>query len=524
MQPLLAAAVAKAGTVTNACVGLSAKQKTSDHSIFSPIAKPIADVLAAFYAVIPNYGVDIILLSVAWMVIIAPLTLKSTRSMLAMQKVQPQLKKLQAEHKNDRQAFAQAQMELFKEHNVSPFGSCLPTLLPLPVFFALFRVIDGLSHKVTVTTAAGVKSTCAVPSFLSSHTEMYKAIQAASGHINAFGLDLSKNALSGHSSFAAAIPFYILLLIMIGTQYLQTAQMMSRNPAANDNPQMKMMKYLPIFFGVICVRFPAGVILYYAMSNVCRMAQQTAMYRYDPKVKALVAAEVIEVEAVTRDIDRKGSKAAKKVADSPPARSSRFRDALAQASKQATEARDNKKGAATPPAKAKPPAVTTRPANKSRPNGSGPAPAKGVAKKPAPGRPAGAASNGAAKATNGNGSKSAGNGSGNGSAAGNGRTNGNDSKSAGNGNGSAAGNGRTNGNGSAAGNGRTNGNGTGKPVTPASGTKTASSAGPSSTAPDPVTPDSGSSTNGGQKPSRTGAGSGRTGAGQSGTPRKRRSR
>ena len=76
------------------------------------------------------------------MIIIAPLTLKSTRSMLAMQKLQPQLKKLQEQHKDDKQAFAQAQMELFREHNVSPFGSCLPMLLPLPVFFALFRVIQ----------------------------------------------------------------------------------------------------------------------------------------------------------------------------------------------------------------------------------------------------------------------------------------------------------------------------------------------------------------------------------------------
>jgi YidC/Oxa1 family membrane protein insertase len=332
-MPHLAAAITKAATTCS----LPSNLRTSDHSIFGPIAKPIAEILAGFYSIVPNFGVAIILLSLAWMILIAPLTLKSTRSMLAMQKLQPQLKKLQAEHKNDRQAFAQAQMDLYKEHNVSPFGSCLPSILPLPVFFALFRVIDGLSHKVTYHGQV-----CAVPSFLSSHTQMYQAIVAAGGKINAFGLDLSKNALSGHATFIAALPFYVLLLIMIGTQYLQTAQMMNRNPAAADNPQMKFMKYLPIIFGVVCVRFPAGVILYYAVSNICRMAQQTAMYRYDPKVKALANKEVIEVEANTRRIDSGGTSV------QTPAPRSRFRDLLAQAQDSARAEKDKSKGPASP--------------------------------------------------------------------------------------------------------------------------------------------------------------------------------
>jgi hypothetical protein len=80
--------------------------------------------------------------------------------------------------------------------------------------------------------------------------------------------------------------------------------MMNRNPAAQQNPQMKMMKYLPLVFGVICARFPAGVVLYYAVSNICRITQQFAMYRWDPKVRALVTDEVRDVEARTRDIDR----------------------------------------------------------------------------------------------------------------------------------------------------------------------------------------------------------------------------
>jgi YidC/Oxa1 family membrane protein insertase len=254
----------------------------------------LAALLAAVYAVVPNYGVAILVLSILWMLLISPLTLKSTRSMLAMQKLQPKLKQLQQQHKDDRQAFAAAQMELFKEHGVSPFGSCLPTLLPLPVFFALFEVIENLSHKVH-----GV----AVPEYLSPSTLMYKNIVHAHGALNAFGLDLAKSALSSHASVLTALPYFVLLLVMMATQYFQTVMMMSKNPQAQQNPQMKMMKFLPLVFGAFCIRFPAGVVLYYAMSNLCRIGQQYAMYKFDPKVKALVAQEVVEVEAKTRDID-----------------------------------------------------------------------------------------------------------------------------------------------------------------------------------------------------------------------------
>ncbi|MBO0730405.1 MAG: membrane protein insertase YidC, partial [Acidimicrobiaceae bacterium] len=272
----------------------SSSSTSGINSILDPIARPVAWVLAQLYALVPNYGVAIMLLSVIWMILISPLTLKTTRSMLAMSKLQPQLKKLQEQHKNDRQAFAQAQMELFREHNVSPFGSCLPTLLPLPVFFALFRVIDGLGH-----ISHGVSS----PQFVPHTSRMYHDIVAAHGHLQAFGIDLGKNALSHHSSFWAALPFFFLVLIMMGTQYVQTVQAMSRNPAAQQNSQARIMKFLPLIFGLFCIRFPAGVVLYYAMSNVCRIIQQALMYRYDPKVKALVAEEVSEVEAKTRDID-----------------------------------------------------------------------------------------------------------------------------------------------------------------------------------------------------------------------------
>jgi YidC/Oxa1 family membrane protein insertase len=297
------AALLSSGSTTSTTVAGAHKAGTS---LLDPVAKPVAWVLEHIYAVVPNYGIAILILSLLWMIIIAPLTLKSTRSMLAMQKIQPELKKLQEKHKNDKAAFAQAQMDLFREHGVSPWGSCLPMLLPLPVFFALYRVIQGLGHTP--------------PKYLSPSSRMYQDLVAAHGQMHAFGMNLSSTAFSHHGSVWAAAPYWILILVLAGTGYLQSSMMMSRNPAASQNPQMRLMKYLPLVFVVFFIRFPAGVLLYYAMSNVCRIVQQDAMYRFDPKVKALVNQEVQEVEANTHDIDEQNGARNKDAGSKPGSR------------------------------------------------------------------------------------------------------------------------------------------------------------------------------------------------------------
>src|SRR5437764_11326619 len=115
--------------------------------MFNALAKPLASLLAFFYGLIPSYGVAIVLLTVAIMLVLTPLTVKSTRSMLAMQRLQPEIKRLQAQHKNDRQALNEAMMGFYKEHNVNPLGGCLPMLLQMPVFFGLYEAIRGLTHN-----------------------------------------------------------------------------------------------------------------------------------------------------------------------------------------------------------------------------------------------------------------------------------------------------------------------------------------------------------------------------------------
>ncbi|MDQ1357895.1 MAG: YidC/Oxa1 family rane protein insertase, partial [Acidimicrobiaceae bacterium] len=237
--------------------------------LFDPIAKPLAAVLAFFYSLVPNYGLAIVLLTIAMMIVLTPLTIKQTRSMLVMQKLQPEMKKLQEIHKNDRQALNEAVMALYKEHNASPLGGCLPMLLPFPLFIALLRVLEGLSHTVKQGAV-----TVSQPKYLTAHTRMYKDIVAAHGQLDAFGMNLAKSARSVGGGFVHSLPYFVLLLLMVGTQFYQQYQLTSKNPAAKSQPgQAAMMKFIPLFFGLISLNFPAGVVLYWTVSNFIRVGQ-----------------------------------------------------------------------------------------------------------------------------------------------------------------------------------------------------------------------------------------------------------
>src|SRR5919202_5844490 len=111
-----------------------------------------ARLLAWFYDLVPSYGVAIILLTVAVRLLLFPVTAKQAKSMQAMQRVQPELKRLQQKYKNDRQKLNEEMMKFYKEHQINPLAGCLPLLLQMPLFIILYRVIHGLTH--TVVTAS----------------------------------------------------------------------------------------------------------------------------------------------------------------------------------------------------------------------------------------------------------------------------------------------------------------------------------------------------------------------------------
>jgi YidC/Oxa1 family membrane protein insertase len=245
--------------------------------IFKPLYEALAWMIAFFYALIPNYAVAIALLTVAVMAITAPLTVKSTRSTLAMQRLAPELKKLQQKYKGDRATLNEEMMKLYKEHSINPAGGCLPLLFQLPVFIVLYGVIRGLTN--TVKDKSG--HIHALPNYIGHNTRLYHDLAVSGGHMKAFGLDLAANLFSHHAAWTGAIPYAAIVVVAIALQYLQMRQLNSRNPAAAQaNPQMQMMqRYMPLIFAVIYLRISAGVNIYFVVSSLCRIGIQEAIFR-----------------------------------------------------------------------------------------------------------------------------------------------------------------------------------------------------------------------------------------------------
>src|SRR5258706_2771071 len=119
-------------------------------SILDPIYTVLGTLLTWFYGVIPQFMVAIILLTVAVRLILFPLTAKQAKSMQAMQRVQPELKRLQAKYKNDRQKLNEEMMKFYKENNINPLAGCLPLILQMPLFIVLYRLILELTHTLIV--------------------------------------------------------------------------------------------------------------------------------------------------------------------------------------------------------------------------------------------------------------------------------------------------------------------------------------------------------------------------------------
>lgn len=117
---------------------------------FGALLRGLGQALAFFYDLIPSYGAAIILLTIAVRLLILPLAIKQTRSMQAMGKLQPKLKEIQRKHKGNRQKISEETMKLYKEHRVNPLGGCLPLLLQLPIFFALFSVLRAATPEIAI--------------------------------------------------------------------------------------------------------------------------------------------------------------------------------------------------------------------------------------------------------------------------------------------------------------------------------------------------------------------------------------
>lgn len=218
--------------------------KAVHFGMFDIIAKPCVWIMNFIYNFIPNYGVAIIILTLLSKILLWPLGNKSYKSMAQMKKIQPLMAEIKEKYKDDKKKMNEEMMGLYKTYKVNPLGGCLPMVVQIPVFFALYRML-------------------------------YEAIELR--HAPFFGWINDLSAPDRLFRFDISIPFMqapygipVLTIIMGATMFIQ--QKMS--PPAGDPTQAKMMMMMPIVFTVIFINFSSGLVLYWLVNNIISMAQQ----------------------------------------------------------------------------------------------------------------------------------------------------------------------------------------------------------------------------------------------------------
>jgi YidC/Oxa1 family membrane protein insertase len=239
--------------------------------------KFLATLLSWFFQLTHSYGFAIVLLTITVRLILFPLTAKQTRSMAAMSRVQPQVKKLQAEYKDDRQ-------KLNEELGINPAAGCLPLVLQIPVFIGLFRVIGGLSRS---SNLAWLQVNVPKPKYLSESSEMYRSIVKSGGQLLSWGIDLAQSASGVGGTFLHRLPYVGLVVAYAASGWVQQAMSTKRTPQAATGQAAQMqqiMKIFPIFMGIFSYNMPAGLVVYWFASNLWTIGQQELLFRTMPSV------------------------------------------------------------------------------------------------------------------------------------------------------------------------------------------------------------------------------------------------
>ncbi len=227
-----------------------------------------ARLIAIFYAWTHNYAVAIGLVAVVVMLLITPLTLKSTKGMLEMQRLQPEMRRLQAEFKGDRQKMNEAMMKMYQEHKVNPLASCLPIAAQMPVFIIMFQALNGLIKRESGGTAFA-------PKFLDKTSELYLSLVGKT-KMESFGIDLALTPVNAvKENFATGLIYVFLVAALAGLYFAQQKMVASRTVSPTMSAtQAKIMQYLPVFFAVFQLFLPTGLIVYYMVQAIIRIGQQ----------------------------------------------------------------------------------------------------------------------------------------------------------------------------------------------------------------------------------------------------------
>lgn len=245
--------------------------------------KFLAEVLSFFFSITHSYGFAIVLLTVTVRLVLFPLTAKQTRSMAAMSRVQPKVKKLQAEYKDDRQKLNEELMKFYKQEGINPAAGCLPLVLQIPVFIGLFRVIGGLSRS---SNLSWLQINVPNPNYLSKDSEMYRSIVKSGGQLLSWGIDLAQTASGVGGSVLNRLPYVGLVVAYAASGWVQQAMASKHTPqaATGQAAQMqKIMKIFPVFMGIFSYNMPAGLVVYWFASNIWTIGQQELLFRTMPK-------------------------------------------------------------------------------------------------------------------------------------------------------------------------------------------------------------------------------------------------
>jgi len=224
-------------------------EKAINFGWFDIIAKPLLVTLRFFNKYVGNYGVSIILLTILIKILFWPLTHKSYQSMKEMRKLQPMMAKIREKYKGNRQEMNKQLMNLYKTYKINPMGGCLPMVIQIPVFFALFRVLPNSIELRHAPFILWIKD-------LSAPDRLF--------------------------SFPFQVPFMappygipVLTLIMGASMFIQQKM----TPSPGDPAQAKMMMLLPIVFTFLFINFPSGLVLYWLVNNILSIAQQYRISR-----------------------------------------------------------------------------------------------------------------------------------------------------------------------------------------------------------------------------------------------------
>ena len=245
--------------------------------IFSTLVGWLADMMAwavqFFYNLtaslgFPSYGIAIIILTIVIKVLLLPFALKQIKSMKGMQEIQPKVAALQKKYKNDRAKLSIEMQKLYREHNISPLAGCLPLLIQMPFLVSVFYALQGFQYD--------------------------------SAHASFLWL----------SSLASKDPTYVLPILSAVSTWALSAQTAPKNA---EGPQKMMTYFMPLFIGYISINFPSGLVIYWVVSNLFQLVQQTIVFHKDKGLRSVINNDSREKKGVftihadgTRDNAPKG--------------------------------------------------------------------------------------------------------------------------------------------------------------------------------------------------------------------------